>query len=534
MPLAFGAAASAFQVQAKFRRIHSPVLSALRFMARLTRRFISKAKEKNLRRLISANGIAAAFNCICSRWALLRDPRQYASTLLLPPLPTPSAVARLLLGRSEPVGRPLPPAHLPRPHAEEARKKVNTSFIVIDFLFDLACVIPYDWLAHGSAACFSHGHLARLGLALRLFKLLREFTNFFCPALGMRRAVAQAARLCLYVASLLHWFACLNFGVAYQAITDELDLLEEYAAWRANATVITASGAVVDSRLGGYPRFSLYLRSLYRALCTFVGERVDSNSDVEVASSIFGTLVGTALVATVTSQVVDIVTTIGYTEARKRERIGRVEAYLRSRDVPGALKWRCLAHMEYALLQRDHHDEGSLDLLLNDLSRPLRDQLALHNCKKLVLGMDILSSAMDQGPDIALVTDIVRHLHLNCFSPMDELFLAGQAGDEVFLIDSGIVKFELADGTEIARRGPGTCIGEMAVFQSAPRSASAIAITFCEAYSIGKEDFTKYLIISSSLALGNLRMPMREHSRLTAACTSVLPNQPSSHPHLNR
>ena len=37
----------------------------LRFMARLTRRFISKAKEKNLRRLISANGIiAAAFNCI--------------------------------------------------------------------------------------------------------------------------------------------------------------------------------------------------------------------------------------------------------------------------------------------------------------------------------------------------------------------------------------------------------------------------------------------------------------------------------------
>ena len=51
-----------------------------------------------------------------------------------------------------------------------------------------------------------------------------------------------------------------------------------------------------------------------------------------------------------------------------------------------------LGALEYDLLQRDHHDEGSLDLLLNDLSRPLRDQLALHNCKKFVLGMDILSS----------------------------------------------------------------------------------------------------------------------------------------------
>ena len=159
-------------------------------MARLTRRFISKAKEKNLRRLISANGIiAAAFNCILFPLEL-----SFATPGSLC-LNTAAAAAANSFGwwhaffwADLNLWVDLFRRHIfPDRTRKRARKKVNTSFIVIDFLFDLACVIPYDWLAHGSAACFSHGHLARLGLALRLFKLLREFTNFFCPALGMRR-----------------------------------------------------------------------------------------------------------------------------------------------------------------------------------------------------------------------------------------------------------------------------------------------------------------------------------------------------------
>ena len=221
-----------------------------------------------------ANGIIAAFNCILFPLEFPSRPQAaYASTLLLLPLPTPSAGGTPSSGpirtRVDLFRRHIFLDRTRKRGAQEGQHVVYRHRL----LFDLACVIPYDWLAHGSAAWLlvarppraSRPRAPALQAPARVYQLLP-------PALGMRRAVAQAARLCLYVASLLHWFACLNFGVAYQAITDELDLLEEYAEGERDR----------DHRLGVWStaglaaiRASRYLRSLYRALALSSCERVE-------------------------------------------------------------------------------------------------------------------------------------------------------------------------------------------------------------------------------------------------------------------
>lgn len=64
------------------------------------------------------------------------------------------------------------------------------------------------------------------------------------------------------------------------------------------------------------------------------------------------------------------------------------------------------------------------------------------------------------------------------FDTGDVLFREGDAGDEAYLIRSGyvsIVKVEGEKHVELAMRGPGEIIGEMALIDDKPRSATVLA-----------------------------------------------------------
>lgn len=69
----------------------------------------------------------------------------------------------------------------------------------------------------------------------------------------------------------------------------------------------------------------------------------------------------------------------------------------------------------------------------------------------------------------------------------------GDAGQSAYIIESGRVEIliETADGGTqyVGSRGPGTMIGEMAILDDAPRTASVRATEDCELLEITKEDF---------------------------------------------
>ena len=70
------------------------------------------------------------------------------------------------------------------------------------------------------------------------------------------------------------------------------------------------------------------------------------------------------------------------------------------------------------------------------------------------------------------------------------LFAEGDAGSSAYLIDSGRIEiFLLREGREVilATRGPGEIVGEMAIIDSRPRSASARVVADCELVIITAE-----------------------------------------------
>ena len=62
---------------------------------------------------------------------------------------------------------------------------------------------------------------------------------------------------------------------------------------------------------------------------------------------------------------------------------------MRSTQIPAELRHRCLSHLKHVLVTR----ELTMDTahLLRELSPPLRVEVALHSCQKLVMNMDIIS-----------------------------------------------------------------------------------------------------------------------------------------------
>jgi CRP/FNR family transcriptional regulator, cyclic AMP receptor protein len=73
----------------------------------------------------------------------------------------------------------------------------------------------------------------------------------------------------------------------------------------------------------------------------------------------------------------------------------------------------------------------------------------------------------------------------------------GDPGESLFIIGSGQVKVEkeILDGSQVtlAIRGPGSVIGELALLDGAPRSATVVALTPVKALSLAQSSFLKFI-----------------------------------------
>jgi cAMP-binding proteins - catabolite gene activator and regulatory subunit of cAMP-dependent protein kinases len=91
------------------------------------------------------------------------------------------------------------------------------------------------------------------------------------------------------------------------------------------------------------------------------------------------------------------------------------------------------------------------------------------------------------------------------FKPGEYLMRQGENGIGLFIILSGTIRIEKTDAAgekvEIAENGPGEILGEMAVFDGAPRSASAVASTAATCLVLASWEFNAFLKAHPEAAL---------------------------------
>ena len=69
----------------------------------------------------------------------------------------------------------------------------------------------------------------------------------------------------------------------------------------------------------------------------------------------------------------------------------------------------------------------------------------------------------------------------------------GDPGDDLYIIVSGAVRVHITSGGELALRGPGEYVGEMAILDKLPRMASLSAVGDTRLLCINQKDFETIL-----------------------------------------
>jgi CRP-like cAMP-binding protein len=116
------------------------------------------------------------------------------------------------------------------------------------------------------------------------------------------------------------------------------------------------------------------------------------------------------------------------------------------------------------------------------------------------------------GEDLARVAMIASEVD---FDPGESLMTEGEIGDSMYLILEGRVTVTKS-GHDIAELGPRECVGEMAILDSEPRSATVRAFASTRALKVEREDFYELLDERMDIARGIIKVLCRRLRATTA------------------
>ena len=134
------------------------------------------------------------------------------------------------------------------------------------------------------------------------------------------------------------------------------------------------------------------------------------------------------------------------------------------------------------------------------------------------------------GAELAHVSHISEEVS---FRKGELLMQEGEMGDALYLIVDGEVEIILKKNNKVlARLGKGEPIGEMGILDSAPRSASVIALTDVETLKIEQEAFDELMTDRLEIAQGVIRVLIKRlrnlSDALAAASASPAPESDSN------
>ena len=109
------------------------------------------------------------------------------------------------------------------------------------------------------------------------------------------------------------------------------------------------------------------------------------------------------------------------------------------------------------------------------------------------------------GEDLARVAQIAEELD---FGPAETVITEGEMGNSMYLIVDGRVEVT-RDGRPIAELGARECVGEMAILDSEPRSATVRAVLPTRALKLEREDLYELMSEKMHITHGIIKVLTR-------------------------
>ncbi len=405
-------------------------------------------------------------------------------------------------------------------------KRYFKSFFVLDFL----ALIPLNQLALAMSGDTEKATLKML-LVFRLLRLARfiKNTNFAVESIyGLGKLI------CVYFV-VGHWMGCALFFMSRYQIETMADhglnhlngnfpwILVDYAKDIRTATEedtlqqrdfcnsnlsddFTWYITDYESTLFCADMKTKYSFSLYFAITTMASVGygdITPMTNIERNFAILFEVVGSLIAALFFANMAVLIAGIDTRGDRLREKMGEVNHYINTRNIPKELAQRIKDGVEYWW---QVHSGLNVKDYLSDLPKTLRIEIFSHIQKGCV---DRCSVFVDLNQ--AFLRNITLHLHPISFLPKDMVYYVGEADKRMYFITEGYVEFLDEDYVLVKTRGEGDHFGDFeAVFdtrcQMFARAATACHMYYLESKDINKvmSDFPEYDTTIRRRVLGTL------------------------------
>jgi voltage-gated potassium channel len=234
-----------------------------------------------------------------------------------------------------------------------------------------------------------------------------------------------------------------------------------------------------------------YLRSLYWTVTTVAtigyGDITpDRNNPVQLIYTIVTELIGVGMFGFIIGNISTMIANLDLAKTQHRAKLEEVSAYLKERSIPRELRKRISDYYDYLWESRRGQGENSI---LGELPLSLKTQVSMF------LNKDIIEKVpLFKGASPLLIEDIVTNLRAVVYLPGDSIVRKGELGEDMFFISQGSVNVVSEDGATVyATLGAGSFFGEMALILSSPRTATIVAVDYCDLYTLRKAAFERIL-----------------------------------------
>lgn len=365
---------------------------------------------------------------------------------------------------------------------------INYEYLRSWFFIDLLSVVPFD-IACSPENNFSvwYKNIYRFCLIFKLCHIYKVSINWSKSALKKTiqfdsSLIWRIARYLIIQLYIIHLFVCILLFVASQ---------EEYrglTSWRSNVRVTSSSSMSEHYTLGFYILVVTITSTGY-------GDVVPITI-IERWIFIFIIISASYGLAYLFANMASIFTSHDFMRTQFENYKNSVEFFLKNHNLDKDIVDRVSNYLTYCFEHTQVFPLHSGDEeILSSLSRPMKKFIQFELHRRIIEKVSIL-----QGKPEEFIQKFLNLLKTELYAPGDLIAVQGETGNTLYFINSGIVDVYFTDTDReessirhLGELSVGAMMGEISVLFTIRRTATLIARTYVDVYSLDRDNLVRLL-----------------------------------------